>query len=108
MSRSQEDIKMELTLALIEAGLTDSEAINHAVNSVYLNVIQKTFPENLAKKAQSNKVTISADMGAAHKGDVETALGVIGLFNFDKVEDLVCQLRLTAYGEVKTTGSLSK
>ena len=48
MNRSQEDIKMELTLALIEAGLTDSEAINHAVNSMYLNVIARTFltPQN--------------------------------------------------------------
>lgn len=48
MNRSQEDIKMELTLALIEAGLTDSEVINHAVNSMYLNVIARTFltPQN--------------------------------------------------------------
>ena len=48
MNRSQEDIKMELTLALIEAGLTDSEIINHAVNSMYLNIIARTFltPQN--------------------------------------------------------------
>ena len=52
MNRSQEDIKMELTLALIEAGLTDSEIINHAVNSMYLNIIARTFltPQNSSEQ----------------------------------------------------------
>ena len=44
MNRSQEDIKMELTLALIKSGMQDPESINQAVNSMYMNVIKRTQP----------------------------------------------------------------
>ncbi|RKG36907.1 hypothetical protein D9K81_18140 [Acinetobacter chengduensis] len=44
MNRSQEDIKMELTLALIKSGMQDPESINQAVNSMYINVIKRTQP----------------------------------------------------------------
>ncbi len=44
MNRSQEDIKMELTLALINKGIQDSDLINKLVNSLYLNIIKRSQP----------------------------------------------------------------
>ena len=44
MNKSQEDIKMDLTLALIDKGVQDSDLINKLVNSLYLNIIKKSQP----------------------------------------------------------------
>ena len=44
MNKSQEDIKMDLTLALIDKGIQDSDLINKLVNSLYLNIIKKSQP----------------------------------------------------------------
>jgi len=44
MNRSQEDIKLELTLALIKSGMQDPESINQAVNNMYINIIKRTQP----------------------------------------------------------------
>ena len=41
MNRSQEDIKMELTLALIKSGIQDPDKINQAVNNMYINIITR-------------------------------------------------------------------
>ena len=112
MSRNQEDIKMELTLALIKAGVQESALINKTTEDLYQNIIQKSKPKeqmNGGSYALGKPTEDYVDeLIEKQRADAKIALKIIQQYQFTTLTELVHQITLVAYGEVNTIGSCSK